>query len=362
MPKRRIRQTRPRHDARYKRLFADARTVRDTLLATASNLTGGYDLSTLERLPASFVTRHLGQRHADMLWRVRTVRDESVHVMVLFEFQSTVDPDMADRIADYVLRIREGFRATKDRGARLPMVLPIVVYNGVRPWNAATDIGDSVGRVSDEMLGYLPRLPYLLIELQKVDPSLLPPDNVLAMIARIEQADSSERLTELDVSLDAWVERAGVSQLAEVFRKWIAEGFVLQVGEPGTERVQDIWKEETDDMSMMLEWARQRGEERDRRERERERQWRERERQWQEQGRQLRERLKQGLEQGRREGIERARALVRRLAARRFDAETVGRLVPVLDSLSDPDRIEAVADAVVEARTGDELLARASEV
>ena len=178
-------------------------------------------------------------------------------------FQSTVDPDMADRIVDYILRIREGFRIF-----------------------------------------------------------------------------TPERLTELDVSLDAWVERAGVSQLAEVFRKWIVEGLALQVGEPGEERVQDIWKEETDDMSMMLEWARQRGEERDRRERQ----------------------LRQQLEQGRREGIERARALVRRLAARRFDAETVGRLVPVLDSLSDPDRIEAVADAVVEARTGDELLARASEV
>ena len=356
MPKRRIRQTRPKHDARYKRLFAEARTVRDTLLAAAADIAGGFDLSTLERLPASFVTRHLGQRHADMLWRVRTVHDESVHVMVLFEFQSTVDRHMADRIADYTLRIREGFRTTKDRGARAPMVLPIVVYNGVRPWGAATDIRDLVDPVPEEMLGYLPRLPYLLIELQKLDPSRLPPDNVLAMIARIEQANTSERLTELDVSLDAWVERAGVSQLAEVFTKWIAEGLALQVGEPGEELVQDIWKEENGDMSMMLEWARQRGEERDRRERERERQWRERLKQGREQG------LEQGLEQGRREGIERARALVRRLAAGRFDAETVGRLVPVLESLSDPDRIEAVAGAVVEARTGDELLARAKEV
>ena len=75
--------------------------------------------------------------------------------------------------------------------------------------------------------------------------------------------------------------------------------------------------------------------------------------------------IAQGVKRGRREGIEkgiaRQRALVRRLAARRFGPEIEERLVPVLDDLSDPERIAAIADAVLECRTAEEFMARASQ-
>ena len=68
VPGQRKRRTRPRHDASYKSFFAQRRTVADTLRGVARDVASGLDFSTLERLPASFVTEHLGQRHADMLW------------------------------------------------------------------------------------------------------------------------------------------------------------------------------------------------------------------------------------------------------------------------------------------------------
>ena len=55
----------------------------------------------------------------------------------------------------------------------------------------------------------LPRHRYLLIELQALDPSLLPPENVLSMIARLEQARSPEQFEEFLDSLAEWLERAG---------------------------------------------------------------------------------------------------------------------------------------------------------
>ena len=56
---------RPKHDASYKKISAHQRTVSDLLLGFAGNLARHLDFSTLERLPASFVTERLGQRHAD---------------------------------------------------------------------------------------------------------------------------------------------------------------------------------------------------------------------------------------------------------------------------------------------------------
>ena len=93
--------------------------------------------------------------------------------------------------------------------------------------------------------------------------------------------------------------------------------------------------------------------------------------------------LEKGIEQGRREGVERGRlegielgiphgvergrlegerSLVYRLVTRRFGAAAAVHFVPVLNRLSDPERIAAIADAVLECETAEECLTRAREM
>ena len=59
------------HDASYKLLYAERRTVADLLRDSTGPLAGDLDYSTLTKLPTNFVGEDLGQRHADMLWKVR---------------------------------------------------------------------------------------------------------------------------------------------------------------------------------------------------------------------------------------------------------------------------------------------------
>ena len=81
-------------------------TVADTLRAFASGLARHLDFATLEQMPASFVTRALDQRHADMLWRVQTDGGRWLYILILLEFQSTVDRRMALRMMEYTLAVR----------------------------------------------------------------------------------------------------------------------------------------------------------------------------------------------------------------------------------------------------------------
>ncbi len=74
MPEKRRQPRKPKHDAAYKRIFAHARTTADLLRGFVGDLAHHLDFTTLERLPASFVTEHLGQRHADLLWKMQTVK------------------------------------------------------------------------------------------------------------------------------------------------------------------------------------------------------------------------------------------------------------------------------------------------
>lgn len=311
----------------------------DTLLGAARDVARHLDFSTLERLPASFVTEHLGQRHADMLWRIRTTDAEWLYLMVLLEFQSTIDRRMALRMTDYTVRVLRGLgRDELGPRSEYPVVLPVVVYNGEQRWTAATDIRDLFGPVPVELLGYLPRHRYLLIDVQELDPGALPDDSVLAMIARLEQASTAEAVEQLVAPLANMLGQIAEPELAETFRAWIRLVILRRFGSKGSELTRKLEKEEKGQMTTLLERARKWGEERDQL--------------W----------LEKGIAKGRIEGrIEGERELVHRMVSRRFGRATAKRVLALLNNLSDPDDIAALADAVIECQTAAEFLERVRE-
>ena len=66
----------------------------------------------------------------------------------------------------------------------------------------------------------------------------------------------------------------------------------------------------------------------------------------------------EGREQGRAEG----RALLCRLAARKFDDDAARRLAAVLAEVVDPERLAQVGDWIIECGTAAELFARVTEI
>ncbi len=155
----------PKHDAGYKSLFARRRTVEDTLralpLATVigdadqrdpelDDLVRRLDFSTLERMPADFVTEHLGRRHADMLWRIRTVDETWLHLLVLFEFQSTVDRRMALRTMNYAGGIWTGLDSAHPG--------PEGSSRSCSPWSS-TAAGGAGARRGTSAISWPPRPP-----------------------------------------------------------------------------------------------------------------------------------------------------------------------------------------------------------
>ena len=301
----------------------------DTLRGILRDLAPSLDFSTLERLPASFVTEHLGQRHADMLWRIQIAEGGWLYLLVLLEFQSTIDRRMALRMTDYTVRVLQGLdKGDLGPAGKFPLILPMVVYNGERRWNAATDIRDLFPPAPKRLVGYTLRHRYLLIELQKLDASALPPDNVLSMIARLEQARSTEQVEELLASLADWL---GEPSLLESFVAWIELVLVRRFPSLAHQFEVRDQKGGGSKVTKLLERVRKWGEEE--------------RRQW----------LREGRIDGERE-------LVRRLVSRRFGPEAADRLIPVLEELSDPDSIAAVADAVIDCETAEEVIVRAREV
>ena len=142
------------HDAAYKLLFSHPRMVADLLRGfLPDGEWPGFDFGSLEPLPASHVGRGLRRREGDRMWRLRARAAPDggwAHVLLLMEFQSSVDKHMALRVMTYtglawegLLRWREGSGGEEPPGAPLPQVIPLVVYMGNRAGRRRWDVSEA---------------------------------------------------------------------------------------------------------------------------------------------------------------------------------------------------------------------------
>ena len=187
------------HDPAYKLLFSRPGMVRDLLDGFAARgWSGALDFDTLAPLPASFVSKDLRQRHGDLVWRIRFRDDRWLYLVLLLEFQATVDAAMALRMLTYTALLYQRLDADgvlRDRGA-LPPVLPVVLYNGHRPWTAPVEMTDLVAVGSDLLAPYQPSQRYYLLDGARVADADLPADNLVSALIGLEKSGDAARLRE----------------------------------------------------------------------------------------------------------------------------------------------------------------------
>jgi predicted transposase YdaD len=137
------------HDQSYKLLFSHAELVADLLRGfVCEDWVKALDFTSLEKMSSSYVADDLRSCEDDVIWRVRWGQDW-LYVYLLLEFQSTVDRFMAVRILSYVgLLYQDLIRSGQlTASGQLPPVLPLVLYNGLRRWQASEEVAELVATV-----------------------------------------------------------------------------------------------------------------------------------------------------------------------------------------------------------------------
>ena len=147
--------TRRPYDQAFKAIFSHHRMIEDALRGYAVRPRGplhprtvaALDFTTLGKLPSEWIGEGFRRRQGDQAWRVRfrwarDWADPSGYLLILVEFQSRPDPDMASRMAGYTVALHrelETAGVVRPGGPR-PPVFPLVIHNGRRPWTAATEL------------------------------------------------------------------------------------------------------------------------------------------------------------------------------------------------------------------------------
>ncbi len=174
------------HDALIRAVLSNPANAGSVLRSfLPARVLDGLDLEHLELQSGTFITDELRNRHTDVLFRT-TIRTEDskpgdqteqsaveddAYLYYLIEHQSTPEALMAHRMLAYQIHIRDRHLAHHG-GTTVPVVIPIVIYQGHDPWNAPTEVADITA--ADEHLAatlgdYLPRARYYLDDLTRLD-------------------------------------------------------------------------------------------------------------------------------------------------------------------------------------------------
>ena len=343
------------HDPAFKAICSHPRVIADALRGYAVKPNGPLDprtvaalnFRTLRKLPAEWVTRDFGRRVGDQVWQVRfrwaqNWSDPSGYLLILLEFQSSVHPDMALRMASYALQLQDALETTGmvHRDGPRPPIFPLVMHNGRRPWTAPVELADMTAqptisarpedaedarRAARDLAGFQLRHAYFPLDFNRHREDDPRADNAISLLIALESASTTDDLLRPLELLRGFAPR----RLAGTMLDWTLRRLAVD-GETAEEmkRMASL-----DEFRSQLEETAQG--------------WTE---QWFAEG------VEQGIEQGRAEGVAAQRAGLRRQAALLFGA-SARRLDPLLNEVRTQAKLAEIGEWLV-VDTIDQVIAK----
>lgn len=162
------------HDALFKGVYGQAEHARGVLRAIVPPaLAEALDWQTLTLRPGNFVGGELKHQLTDLLYSAMRHDGSEALIYFLFEHQSTPPTEglMAHRLLSYQVQIWNHWRTGHPKAKALPMIVPIVMYHGQRPWSEPRSFDallDVPAGVRPAVEPYLVRFEYLLHDLSQV--------------------------------------------------------------------------------------------------------------------------------------------------------------------------------------------------
>jgi len=124
------------------------------------------DLTKLELQSGSYIDDHRQESIADILFKTM-IGTQEAYLYLVVDHQSTPDVLMPFRVLKYICNIiAKHLNETETK--KIPLILPLVVYHGRKPWNYSTDIRSLVDAPKELVEAYFLK-PFSLIDLNCIE-------------------------------------------------------------------------------------------------------------------------------------------------------------------------------------------------
>lgn len=215
-------------DASYRQYFSYKEVMEQFVSQyVPEKLRGTVIYASLRRYDSQNISRHWTDSREDLIWYAQTLKTVEREIYCPLEFQSTAPKEFVYRFGQYVFIV---YRALSDEG-RLKtsegstLILPIVIYNGEKPWTAVRSMRDihapaEVNSENDFQLQLL--FDYFVIDIGRLDPKLLEKDSLPTRLFRLERVkDEKELIQTIKDIANRFRQEEGHQELARILCGWV---------------------------------------------------------------------------------------------------------------------------------------------
>ncbi len=261
----------PQHDLRFKIVMGHAWAVCDFLVHfTDLPFRHSLRVDHLQELPQEWIRPDMKARIADKVWLIRDEEGEP-RLVLLLECQSSYDPTMSLRMAEYLTLLGENLAKNEIRrqeGLAVP-ILPAVYHVGPRPWPTPWYYGATAPDLPQAVI----LRPGLTVDIHAYAQRKPPPDSLVSCMITLElgrhqllrnAGASAEILRFVREELRPLLER-GPDLLKQDFAAYLTAGFHDVISDWKLSSYayfsMDVWEGEMVTLSELLQRARAQGQE-----------------------------------------------------------------------------------------------------
>jgi len=152
------------HDTFVKEVFSHKEQAEDFLKNyLPQDICRLIDFDSLSLVKDSFVDEELKEHFSDLLYEVQ-LSSRPGFIYLLFEHKSTPERFTGLQLLRYMVKIWDLY-LKQNHEPILPVIIPLVIYNGHRRWMIKTNFSYLFGEIEKELNKYIPEFNYLLYDL-----------------------------------------------------------------------------------------------------------------------------------------------------------------------------------------------------
>lgn len=183
------------HDKGYKTLLAHPEVFVELLKSFVNEpWTDRIDPKDLEQMHTGFILPTFERREADIIYKLKDATGNTVYFYCLMELQSSVDYSILIRLLFYMavfwMELLKGIPPDElnRRDFRLPMIIPVVLYNGEDSWWVSREFASVYPGDIEPFREYLVNFKYHLIDVNRYSrEELIEIGNLMAAVFLVDQ-------------------------------------------------------------------------------------------------------------------------------------------------------------------------------
>jgi predicted transposase/invertase (TIGR01784 family) len=245
-----------KHDKGYKYLLSVKKVFIELLRSfVKQDWVDSIDENNVVKVDKSFILPDFKNKEADLVYWVK-MNNKDVIFYVLMEMQSKVDFQMPYRLLLYMVEVWRGILKDSDKGwekrkdYRLPVVVPIVLYNGKNNWTACRSYKECLSGYElfgDSVLDF----KYIIIDVNRYDnETLLEMSNLIATVFLVDKKQDVNTLLE-NLNMAVSVLKKLSPKEFELFKNWFAN-IIMRGTEPENRDLMNKIIEESKEVETMV--------------------------------------------------------------------------------------------------------------